>query len=223
MWNRKFGIGVAAVAVATTLLAAATGYGGPASDKGKNNDGATVGFVDLNQVSDEVKKTPSWQKMVQRSTEARQRFSTELDDMVARRHLTEAEVKELQTLQTKPKASDAERERISVLLRKSDDIDKEFNDLAQIQDLKTEQSARLQLLSKMRAEAGARLQQARGEREQKLADMENEMLTDLQGKILKVVAEVAKGQGVEIVVDKQALLYGGRDLTSTVIQKMPKS
>jgi len=223
MWNQKFGIGIAAVAVGTTLRAAATGYGGPAADKGKRDEPSSVGFVDLNQVSDEVKKTPSWQKMVQRSTEARTRFSQELDEMVQRRHLTEAEVKELVGLQAKPKATDPERERISVLLRKSDDIDKEFNDLAQIQDLKPDQSARLQLLSKMRAEAGTRLQQARGEREQKLADMENEMLTELQGKILKVVSEVAKAQSVEIVVDKQALLYGGRDLTSLVVQKIPKT
>ena len=46
---------------------------------------------------------------------------------------------------------------------------------------------------------------------------------DMQTQILKVVTEVAKAQNIEIVVDKQALLYGGRDITSLVVQKLPKN
>src|SRR5205814_6574834 len=120
-------------------LAAATAYSGPASgrdrDRGKEDNSSSIGFVDLNQVSDEVKKTPSWQKMVEQATQKRTQLSKELDDMVARRHLTEAESKELDTLQAKAKKTDAETERISKLLRRSDEIDKEFNDLANVEKL----------------------------------------------------------------------------------------
>ena len=174
------------------------------------------------QVSDEVKKTPSWQKMVEKATEKRTQLSQELDDLVARRHLTDADVKELATLQAKAKKTDAETERISKLLRKSDEIDKEFNDLANVEKLSPQQSARLQELSKMRSDAGQKLQAARSEREEQLQKLETDMLSELQTKILKVVSDVAKAQNVEIVVDKQALLFGGRDLTSIVVQKMPK-
>jgi Skp family chaperone for outer membrane proteins len=224
MWNYRLGVGIATIGLGVTLLAAA-GYGGPATgkDRDKGDTSGSIGFVDLNQVSDEVKKTPSWQKMVSKATDTRTKLSQELDDLVQRRHLNDAEVKELAELEAKPKATDPEKERISKLLRKSDEIDKEFNDLANTPNLTAEQSARLTTLTKLRADAGQKLQQARAEREQKLQEMEGEMLNELQNKILKVVSDVARGQNVEVVIDKQALLYGGRDLTTLVIQKMPKS
>ena len=100
MWNAKIGLGVAALGVAGTLLLTASGYGGPAAgkdrDKGKDESNSSIAFVDLNAVSDEIKKTPSWQKMVQKATESRTKLSQELDDMIQRRHLTDAEVKELE-------------------------------------------------------------------------------------------------------------------------------
>lgn len=226
MWSYKFGIGVATAGVAATLLGALTSYGAPApaKDRGaaKEDSISSIGFVDLNTVSDEVKKTPSWQKMVQEATDMRTKYSQELDDMVQRRHLSDAEQKELQELQAKAKQTDAEKEKVTKLLRKSDDLDKEFNDLANIATPTPQQTARMQELGELRGKAGTKLQAARAEREQKLQDMETKLLTQLQNKILKTVSDVAKGQNVEIVVDKQALLYGGRDLTSIVIQKMPK-
>lgn len=226
MGSHKFGIGVAAVGVAATLLGAASSYGG--APAGKNNapaaaESSSIGFVDLNQISEEIKKTASWQKMVQKATETRTKYSTELDDMVQRRHLTEAELKELAELQAKPKPTDAEKEKVTKLLRKSDDMDKEFNDLANTTPLTPQQTTRMQELSELRNKAGQKLQTARGEREEKLQEMEAEMLGELQTKILKVVSDAAKSQNLEIIVDKQALLYGGKDITSVVITKMPKS
>ena len=226
MGSHKFGIGVATVGVVATLLGAASSYGG--APAGKNNQPAaeaagSIGFVDLNQISEEVKKTASWQKMVQRATETRTKYSTELDDMVQRRHLSDAEMKELAELQAKPKPTDAEKERVTKLLRKSDDMDKEFNDLANTSPLTPQQTTRMQELSEFRNKAGQKIQAARSEREEKLQEMEAKMLGELQTKILKVVSDTAKSQSLEVVVDKQALLYGGRDITATVITKMPKN
>jgi Skp family chaperone for outer membrane proteins len=225
MRSYKFGIGVASVGVAATLLAAASSYGGAPAAKNQQQapESASIGFVDLNQISEEIKKTPSWQKMVQKATEARTRYSTELDDMVQRRHLTEAELKELAELQAKAKPTDAEKEKVTKLLRKSDDLDKEFNDLANTSPPTPQQTQRMQELNELRTKAGQKLQTARGEREAQLQEMEGDMLGELQTKILKVVSDSAKNQNIEIVVDKQALLYGGRDLTQTVIAKMPKN
>jgi len=227
MWNRKLSLGVATAGLAATLLATAANYGGsaPAKDqKPKEDATSTVGYVDLNTISDEVKKTPSWQKMVQQAAETRQKMGKELDDMVKRRYLTDAEIKDLEALQAKPKTTDEETQRISKLLAKSDDIDREFNELANISSdkLTPQQQTRLQELSKMRAEAGQKLNAARADREKKLQDLESGLLTEMQAKILKVVGEVAKAQGVEVIMDKQALLFGGRDLTTLVVAKLPK-
>lgn len=227
MWSHQFGIGVATLGVAATLLGAASSYGG--APAGKNNQPAaaestgSIGFVDLNQISEEIKKSPSWQKMVQKATETRTRYSEELDNMVQRRHLTDAELKELGELQAKPKPTDAEKEKVTKLLRKSDDLDKEFNDLANTTPLTPQQTTRMQEIGELRNKAGQKLQAARADREEKLQEMEGTMLGELQTKILKVVSDAAKSQSLEIVVDKQALLYGGRDITATVITKMPKN
>src|SRR5262245_19523027 len=102
MRSHQFGIGVATVGVAATLLAAAASYGGAPASKDRDKapeSTASIGFVDLNQISEEVKKTPSWQKMVQKATETRTKYSEELDNMVQRRHLADSELKELADLQ----------------------------------------------------------------------------------------------------------------------------
>jgi Skp family chaperone for outer membrane proteins len=226
MWNHKLAIGTAAVGVAATLLTAAAGYGrapDKSRDRNKEDTVSTVGFVDLDAVSAEVKKSPTWQKLFQKATETRTTFGKELDELVQRRYLTEAEKKELDELQGKAKPSDAERARISKLLMQSGQMDDEYTELANISSDKMtpKQSARLQELNRLRSEASNRLQAERAKREDKLREMETQMLSDMQTQILKVVSDVAKGQSVEVVVDRAALLYGGKDLTSQVIAKLP--
>lgn len=226
MWNHKLAIGTAALGVAVTLLTTAAGYGRAPDKKGDRNKEdavSTVGFVDLDAVSAEVKKSPTWQKLFQKATETRTTLGNELDDMVKRRYLTDAEKKELDDLQGKAKPSDAEKERIGRLLMKSNQMDDEYTELANISSDKMtpQQSARLQELNRLRAEASNRLQSERAKREDKLREMETQMLSDMQTQILKVVSDVAKGQNVEVVVDRAALLYGGKDLTSQVISKLP--
>ena len=44
----------------------------------------------------------------------------------------------------------------------------------------------------------------------------------LQGRILKVVEAVATQEKLSMVVDKQARLYGGRDITALVVDKLKK-
>ena len=44
----------------------------------------------------------------------------------------------------------------------------------------------------------------------------------LQARILKVVEEVATDEKLSMVVDKQARLYGGRDITELVVAKLKK-
>ncbi|MBC7541222.1 MAG: OmpH family outer membrane protein [Candidatus Sericytochromatia bacterium] len=44
----------------------------------------------------------------------------------------------------------------------------------------------------------------------------------LRGQIEKAIAEVAKAKGVDVIYDKQAVLYGGNDLTGAVSAKLKR-
>ncbi len=51
----------------------------------------------------------------------------------------------------------------------------------------------------------------------------NETLTlSLQKDIIKAAEEVAKTLGLEVVVDKQAVIFGGTDITEMVLRKLNK-
>jgi outer membrane protein len=57
---------------------------------------------------------------------------------------------------------------------------------------------------------------------QRLQQMQAEVLEGMQEKILKIVSEVADKKNLAMVVDRQAVLYGGENLTSEVVKKLGK-
>ena len=72
----------------------------------------------------------------------------------------------------------------------------------------------------MRKAALALLQDETDQRTEMLRKLEAEVLEDMQGQVLKKVAEVADSKGLTMVIDRQAILYGGQDLTPDVLKKL---
>ncbi len=48
----------------------------------------------------------------------------------------------------------------------------------------------------------------------------NQLMAQIKGKITKATKKVSKQYGIDVVVDKQALLVGGFDLTGFVIDEL---
>jgi Skp family chaperone for outer membrane proteins len=67
-----------------------------------------------------------------------------------------------------------------------------------------------------------RLQQSQQKAQDELDKKAGDLMEDLQGRILKAVEEVATDEKLSMVVDKQARLYGGRDITELVVTKLKK-
>ena len=58
--------------------------------------------------------------------------------------------------------------------------------------------------------------------QQRLAQMENDLLTPIEEEVKRAVKEVADAKGLSVVVTKPVVVYGGNDITRDVIAKLQK-
>ena len=198
---------------------------GNAQKKGDKNEkvDSTVGFVDLNQIMEQIKKTPVWLTQTKKFDDARTKFQAEIAGLTKLRYLTPTERQDLDSLNAKKSVTDGEKARITELQNKSEAIDKEAQSLAAVEKPTDEQRKRIDELSDLRKKAIANLQDETEQRSKKLQDLEGTVLDEMQGKILENVQQVAKSKGLALVVDQRAVLFGGQDLTEDVLQKLGAS
>ncbi len=207
---------IATAAVAGLFLVAYPGKGAPKDAKG----GSTVGYVDLALVTDKLKQTQEWQVMVKQFEDQRAKFRTEMQDLTKVRYLTDQERAEFQILKAKPKPSDSENARIKDLEGKSNKMDQEFQSLAGLEKPTAEQTTRLNDIQKTREKALEMLKDEEQKRAQQLAQTEADLLDKQQDKVLNIVKQVAQNKDLELVVDRQLILFGGQDLTPDVLKKV---
>jgi len=206
---------ITAAAVAGLFLVAYPGKGAP-----KDAKGSSVGFVDLALVTDKLKQTQEWQVMVKQFEDKRAQFRTEMQDLTKIRYLSEPERAEFTNLKAKAKPADSEKARIGELEGKSNKMDQEFQTLAVLEKPNDEQGKRLKDLQTTREKALDALKDEESKRAQQLSMMEAELLDKQQEKVLKIVGQVAQNKDLEMVVDRQLILFGGTDLTQDVLKKI---
>lgn len=215
--NWKAAIWVAALVVAGVLGAALPGS---AQKKDKSKVDSVVGFVDLAVVTEQVKATPEWQQMVKQFEGEKTKYRGELEDLNKVRYLSAPEREELRTLRAKQKSTPGEAARIGELEKRSDMMEAEFRTLAGVEKPTPEQTRRIQELQKMREEGVTSLQSETERRAGLLQKMEADLLEKMQGKILEIVRKVAEAKGLTMVVDRQAILFGGQDITEDVVKRL---
>lgn len=208
-------LGVAALGAA--LLASRPAITAPA--RGAGDTVISVGYVDVQKVLQDSPAAVNARK----NAEA---LKTQLQGRLASQStyifLTEAEQNELQALQEKEKATDKDKARIADLQKKSESAEAEYRTLQQKAGASDAEKARLAELAGMRTRNMGRLQQAQQRAQEELDKKASDLMEDLQGRILKAVEAVATDEKLSMVVDKQARLYGGRDITEMVVAKLKK-
>ena len=128
----------------------------------------------------------------------------------------------MKALQDKTQPSDKDKARIADLQKKSQAAEQEYRNLAQKTSPTDAEKSRLAELSNLRSRNTARLQAAQQSAQEALDKGAGDLMEALQGRILKVVEAVATQVKLSMVVDKQARLYGGRDITALVVDKLKK-
>jgi Skp family chaperone for outer membrane proteins len=217
MLSWKLTGGLAALVAAGVLAAQLPGNAQKKNDKAANSG---VGYVDLAAVTEQIRKTPTWQTMTKKFDDQKGVFAKEIETLTKTRYLTKQERDELESLRAKPKPTDAEKARIDELEKRSDAVDREAQTLAGVEKPTDVQSKRIGELAEMRKAALAGLQDETEKRSQQLREFEAQVLEDMQKQVLEKVSQVAEGKGVTMVIDRQAILYGGQDLTQDVVKKL---
>jgi Skp family chaperone for outer membrane proteins len=209
--------GLIAGLLATGITLGATQ--GHAQKKNDKND-STIGYVDLNRVMEQIKKTSTWITETKRFDDERAKFQAEIAALTKIRYLTAAERETLAQLREKKTVTDGERARILELENKSEALDKEAQALAAVEKPTEEQVKRIEELAKLRQAAIANLQDETELRSRQLQELEAKVLDGMQEKILTQVQGVAKSKGLTLVLDQRAVLSGGQDLTDDVLLKL---
>jgi Skp family chaperone for outer membrane proteins len=178
-----------------------------------------LGYVDIKLV---FQQAPAAQAAVKQAEQLKAQLQSELalkQDTVI---LTDAERAEMNSLLAKPTPSDKEKARIGELRGKTAKLDEELRDLRQKPTPADTEKSRLQELTRLFSSAETKLGTNKEALQDQLDQKRAELLDGLQDKLLKAVEEVAKEQGLAMVFDKQALLFGGENITSQVVGKLKK-
>jgi Skp family chaperone for outer membrane proteins len=178
-----------------------------------------LGYVDVQLV---VQQSPAGQEVKKQLEQLHAQLQNQLELKKDTLGLTEAERTELNTLLAKASPSDQEKARIALLRGKTAKLDEELRNLRQKPTPTDTEKARLQELTQLFSTAENKLRSDMETLQDQIDQKRDELMSGLQDKILKAVGEVAKDQGLAMVVDKQALLFGGDDITSQVAGKLKK-
>lgn len=216
MHRRKLTLSLAAVVAAGILGGALPG----SAQKNKPGANTGLGFVDLGQVTDKIKETKEWEVSVKQFETEKSRLKNEIEGLTKVRYLSSPERQELTTLRAKQKPSDSEKARIDALEAQSGKLEQDYQRLATVEKPTDQQKAEIQKLAKLREDSISGLQEETNKRAGQLQKMEEELLEKMQKKILTAVEGVAQNQGLSMIVDRQAVLYGGQDITQDVLKKL---
>ena len=205
------------------LLAAvgAAGLSGRAEAK-PGDPPQSVAVVDTDTVSAAMRKTETWKRVIEEARAKRATLEASLNQARETRFLTDAERKRVDDLRAKTKPTEKDKAELTTLLGKSDEIQKEFEELAQKTNTNALEKQRLADLNGMMSQAGARLRTQLTTAQQQVQEIEGELRVKTREQLLKIVAEVAKDEKVDVIVDRSAILFGGLDLTDKVIKRLPK-
>jgi Skp family chaperone for outer membrane proteins len=209
-------LGVAALGLALVASHPAT----TAPSRGAGDTTLAVGYVDVQKVLQDSPAAVNARKNAEELKTHLQEQLALLNDLL---FLTESEQNELKTLQDKgQQSSDKDKARIAELQKKSKSAEEELRTLQQKPNATDAEKTRLAELGNLRNQNMGRLQAAQQRAQDELDKKAGDLMDDLQSRILKVVEEVATDEKLSMVVDKQARLYGGRDITELVVAKLKK-
>jgi Skp family chaperone for outer membrane proteins len=179
-------------------------------------------YVDLTRVLTEYRKTTAFQKLAVKMREQGRTFNEEMRTLAQVRYCTEPERKEALAIKAKPTPTPAETKRLEELTKKTDAIEAEHATLSQKQKPTDADTKRLQDIAQMRRDAVQMMAKEEADRRDAMRKMDQDLLMDVQGELLKMVEKLAKDQKYGAVYNRTAVLFGGVDLTDQVIKKLPK-
>jgi Skp family chaperone for outer membrane proteins len=136
--------------------------------------------------------------------------------------LSHDDLEELVVLRTKANISDSEKGRMKSLQDKEIGLEKELADLSAKKEPTSQEQARLKELQDRKADAKVDAEKIRDDSEKMFKEKSKELSAAIRDDIVKAIEAVAKDKKLNVIVDKEAVLYGGVDVTKDVLSKLKK-
>jgi Skp family chaperone for outer membrane proteins len=206
-----------AAALGAAILATRPAITAPA--RGAGDTTISVGYVDVQKV---LQDSPAAVNARKQAEELKSKLQEDLAMQSDLIYLAEGEQEELKRLRAKTQTSDKEKARIAELQKKSQAAEDELRGLQQKSSPSDTERARMSELNNLRTKNMRGLQVAQQTAQEELDKRAGALMEDLQNRILKAVETVATDEKLSMVVDKQARLYGGRDITELVVNRLKK-
>ena len=207
------GIGVVALSLSLNVVLLLGGR----AEAGKAQ---TVGTVDLAAIDGRLKASERWQSVSAQLTEARANFRAEMQRLTRERYLTRDERTELRSLKAKPTPTPTDRKRIEALEAQSNLLDREYQELAKIERPTEPQQIRLVELKRLRETGLEALKDQSIVNSRRVTSLEEDLFRVEHKRVQEAAAEVARQNQLELVVDRQLVLYGGQDVTANLLQHL---
>ena len=179
----------------------------------------SVAYVDMVRIMSEAKPVSTLQAEFNQTRNGQRR---QLNDLYAGRLLDDKERTELENLQKLAAPSAAQRNRIAALSKISDDREQELGRLMRLENPNDADRARRTQMTNWLERQNQRAMQLRTSLDQSAEKQWGDLNLRARDMILAAIRTVAQDRGIEVVVDRQAVLFGieGRDLTEAVLQRL---
>lgn len=176
-----------------------------------------IGVVDTARV---YKDAPRIKKYSEELNLFRQNLEAKLNIRNQNRMLEENEIKELIDLKQKANATDNDKARIKQLEDTERARDNELKTLQETQNLDDAKKARLKLLQDMQQASNNKGAELTKDYEDQLSSKMIELNANVEKELLDAIRVVATAKGLSVVVAKEAVYFGGIDISDDIIAKM---
>jgi Skp family chaperone for outer membrane proteins len=178
-----------------------------------------IGIVDGEKV---YTNAPRVKQYTEELNVLRQELAQKLDIRSQNMMLNDAEIQELITLKAKTPSSPAEDARIKALEDTERSRDAEYKTLQGTKEPTADQKARLKELQDMQQHSkdtgNALAKDYDGQLQTKMQELNSKAEADVREAITKVASE----KGVQMVFAKEAVLFGGTDISDDVIKNLDR-
>jgi Skp family chaperone for outer membrane proteins len=181
------------------------------------NPAFSLAFVDLRRLSSEYEGT----KQSQTELNAfQQTLRKQLDDLEAIRFLDDKERGEVATLRAVASPTPEQKKRLDDLLAASKARGDQLRALQQNPNKTDAEKADFDRLSQLSNKTDDEMETLGTQLDDQLTAKSAELSKKLTDTVLAAITDIAKQKAYTVVMDKQAVLYGGTDLTDDVMKKL---
>ena len=178
---------------------------------------AKIGIVDTARV---YKDAPRIKKYTEDLNKFRQSLGAKLDIRSQNRMLDENEVKELVDLKLKETPTDKDKARVKELEDAERARDAELKALQETKEPDDAKKARLKQLQDMQQSSNTKGNELAKDYDDQLASKMQELTSNAEKEMRDVIKSVAEAKALTLVVAKEAVLFGGIDISDDIIAKM---